>query len=50
MLKVDLSLLEKNLKKAKTCIFFDLECTQDSFIECDVNYNLDIFWEMSKFY
>ena len=40
----------KKKKKAKSCIFFDLECTQDNFIECDMNYNPDIFWEMSKLY
>ena len=34
---------EEEFENAKTFIFFDFECTQDDFIECDMKYNPDLF-------
>ena len=33
---------EEEFENAKTFIFFDFECTQDDFIECDMKYNPDL--------
>jgi hypothetical protein len=30
-------------ENAKTFIFFDFECTQDDFVQCEMNYNPDVF-------
>ena len=35
--------IEEEFETAKTFIFFDFECTQDDFIECNMKYHPDVF-------
>ena len=41
---------EEEFENAKTFIFFDFECTQDDFIECDMKYNPDLFLENANLF